>query len=248
MSPTFDQRMTVSDRRVAEWIARQQPPTNYSVPMVVEQSSRGERAYDIFSLLLRNRIIFLGSQVDDTIANLIVAQLLYLQQEDPERDIQIYINSPGGSSDAGLAIYDTMQLISNPVGTTCIGMAASMGAWLLAGGAKGKRTALPNSRILIHQGSAGFQGTAADIEVQAREMLRLEARMVELLASDTGQTAERIKQDINRDYWMSATEALEYGLIDSIVGSTDATVAADLAEQALDHAETAGARSNGKTH
>src|SRR4051794_16495738 len=220
-------------------------PTNYTVPMVVEQSSRGERAYDIFSLLLRNRIIFLGSEVNDVVANLIVAQLLYLQQEDPEREIQLYINSPGGSSDAGLAIYDTMQLLTNPVSTTCIGMAASMGAWLLAGGAKGKRTALPNSRILIHQGSAGFQGTAADIEVQAREMLRLEARMVELLAADTGQTAERIKQDINRDYWMSAVEAKEYGLIDSIVGGTEATLAADLAEAALDKAET---RSNGKTH
>src|ERR1043166_3966253 len=140
-------------------------PIAYNVPMVVEQSSRGERAYDIFSLLLRNRIIFLGTQVDDTIANLIVAQLLYLQQEDPDREIQLYINSPGGSSDAGLAIYDTMQLITNPVSTTCIGIAASMGAWLLAGGAKGRRSALPNSRILIHQGSTGFQGTAADIEV-----------------------------------------------------------------------------------
>jgi ATP-dependent Clp protease protease subunit len=246
MFPRVDRPLSRTDRRVAEWVAHQPRPTNYSVPMVVEQSSRGERAYDIFSLLLRNRIIFLGTQVDDTIANLIVAQLLYLQQEDPEREIQLYINSPGGSSDAGLAIYDTMQLLSNPVATTCIGMAASMGAWLLAGGAKGKRTALPNSRILIHQGSAGFQGTAADIEVQAREMLRLEARMVELLAADTGQTAGRIKQDINRDYWMSATEAKEYGLIDSIVGATDATQAADLAEAALDIAE-AGARSNGKS-
>jgi ATP-dependent Clp protease, protease subunit len=246
MFPRVDRPLSQTHRRVAEWVAHQPRPTNYSVPMVVEQSSRGERAYDIFSLLLRNRIIFLGTQVDDTIANLIVAQLLYLQQEDPEREIQLYINSPGGSSDAGLAIYDTMQLLSNPVATTCIGMAASMGAWLLAGGAKGKRTALPNSRILIHQGSAGFQGTAADIEVQAREMLRLEARMVELLAADTGQTASRIKQDINRDYWMSATEAKEYGLIDSIVGATDATQAADLAEAALDIAE-AGARSNGKS-
>ena len=223
-------------------------PLAYTVPMVVEQTSRGERGYDIFSLLLKNRIVFLGTPIDDVVANLIVAQLLYLAQEDPDRDIQMYINSPGGQVDAGLAIYDTMHLIQPQVATTCIGMAASMGAVLLAGGAKGKRSSLPNSRILIHQASAGFQGTAADIEVQAREMLRLEARMVELLASDTGQTAERIKQDINRDYWMSATEALEYGLIDSIVGSTDATVAADLAEQALDHAETAGARSNGRTH
>jgi ATP-dependent Clp protease protease subunit len=217
-------------------------PTAYSVPMVVEQTSRGERAYDIFSLLLRNRVIFLGTQVDDTIANLIVAQLLYLQQEDPDRDIHMYINSPGGSTDAGLAIYDTMQLITPQVATTCVGMAASMGAWLLAGGAKGKRTALPNSRILIHQGSAGFQGTAADIDVQARELLRLEARMTELLSADTGQTVERIKQDINRDYWMSASEAKEYGVIDSIVGATDATVAADLAEATLAN------HKNGRTH
>ena len=217
-------------------------PTAYSVPMVVEQTSRGERAYDIFSLLLRNRVIFLGTQVDDTIANLIVAQLLYLQQEDPDRDIHMYINSPGGSTDAGLAIYDTMQLITPDVATTCVGMAASMGAWLLAGGAKGKRTALPNSRILIHQGSSGFQGTAADIEVQAREMLRLEARMTQLLSADTGQSVERIKQDINRDYWMSAVEAKEYGLIDSIVGATDATIAADLAEATLEN------HKNGRTH
>ena len=217
-------------------------PIAYSVPMVVEQTSRGERAYDIFSLLLRNRVIFLGTQVDDTIANLIVAQLLYLQQEDPDRDIHMYINSPGGSTDAGLAIYDTMQLITPQVATTCVGMAASMGAWLLAGGAKGKRTALPNSRILIHQGSAGFQGTAADIDVQARELLRLEARMTELLSADTGQTVERIKQDINRDYWMSAIEAKDYGVIDSIVGATDATVAADLAEATLAN------HKNGRTH
>ena len=220
-------------------------PTAYSVPMVVEQTSRGERAYDIFSLLLRNRVIFLGTQVDDTIANLIVAQLLYLQQEDPDRDIHMYINSPGGSTDAGLAIYDTMQLITPDVATTCVGMAASMGAWLLAGGAKGKRTALPNSRILIHQGSSGFQGTAADIEVQAREMLRLEARMTELLSADTGQSVERIKQDINRDYWMSAIEAKEYGLIDSIVGATDATVAADLAEATLENHKNG---KNGRMH
>jgi ATP-dependent Clp protease, protease subunit len=220
-------------------------PTAYSVPMVVEQTSRGERAYDIISLLLRNRVIFMGTQVDDTIANLIVAQLLYLQQEDPDRDIHMYINSPGGSTDAGLAIYDTMQLITPDVATTCVGMAASMGAWLLAGGAKGKRTALPNSRILIHQGSAGFQGTAADIDVQARELLRLEARMTELLSADTGQTVQRIQQDINRDYWMSAIEAKDYGLIDSIVGATNATLAADLAEATLESHKNG---KNGRTH
>src|SRR5919199_133800 len=205
------------------------PPTSYMVPMVVEQTSRGERASDIFSLLLKNRIIFLGTPIDDTVANLIVAQLLY-------------INSPGGSIDAGLAIYDTMHLIPPPVATTCVGIAASMAAWLLAGGAKGKRAALPNSRILIHQASSGFQGTAADIEVQARELLRLEARMQELLAADTGQSVERIARDINRDYWMSAPEAREYGIVDTIVGQTEATEAADRAEQAVSEAaETATA-------
>jgi ATP-dependent Clp protease protease subunit len=201
--------------------------------MVVEQTSRGERASDIYSLLLRNRIIFLGTPIDDTIANLIVAQLLFLAQDDPERDIQLYINSPGGSIDAGLAIYDTMQLIQPQVATTCVGIAASMGAWLLAGGARGKRSALPNSRILIHQASSGFQGTAADIEVQARELLRLEARMQELLAADTGQSAERIAHDISRDYWMSATEAKEYGILDAVVGQTETTLAADRAEAAV---------------
>src|ERR671932_784661 len=213
------------------------PPQSYMVPMVVEQTSRGERASDIFSLLLKNRIIFLGTPIDDTVANLIVAQLLYLAQDDPDKDIQLYINSPGGSIDAGLAIYDTMHLIPSPVATTCVGIAASMAAWLLAGGTKGKRLALPNSRILIHQASSGFQGTAADIEVQARELLRLEARMQELLAADTGQSAERIARDINRDYWMSAREAREYGIVDTIVGQTDKTEAADRAEAAVTQSE-----------
>jgi ATP-dependent Clp protease protease subunit len=202
--------------------------------MVVEQTSRGERSYDIFSLLLRNRIIFLGTPIDDAVANLIVAQLLFLQQDDPDRDISLYVNSPGGEVDAGLAIYDTMQLISPKVATTCVGVAASAAAVVLAGGAKGKRSALPNSRILIHQASAGVQGTAADIEVHAREILRLNARVKELLAADTGQDIERISRDMNRDYWMSASEAKEYGIIDSIIGQTDASVAADLAEAALE--------------
>jgi ATP-dependent Clp protease protease subunit len=223
-----------------------QTPNNYHVPMVVEQSSRGERAYDIYSLLLRNRIVFLGTPVDDAVANVIVAQLLFLAQDDPEREIQLYINTPGGSSDAGLAIYDTMQLISPPVATTCIGIAASMGAWLLAGGAKGRRSALPNSRILIHQGSTGFQGTAADIEVQARETLRLEARMLELLSADTGQPVERIARDINRDYWMGAVEARAYGVIDSIIGSTEATLAADRAEAAVTDTAPSRERQNGR--
>ena len=210
------------------------------VPMVTEQTSRGERSYDIYSLLLKNRIVFLGTPIDDTVANLIVAQLLYLAQEDPDRDIQMYVNSPGGSVDAGLAIYDTMQLIQPQVATTCVGIAASMGAWLLAGGAKGKRSALPNARVLIHQASAGFQGTAADIEVQAREILRLEARMQELLSADTGQSVDRIAQDINRDYWMSANEAQQYGIIDLIVGATEATQAADRAEAAVSQATDVG--------
>src|ERR687884_1338349 len=222
--------------------------TSYAVPMVVEQTSRGERVYDIFSLLLKNRIVFLGTPIDDTVANLTIAQLLYLAQEDPERDIQMYLNTPGGSVDAGLAIYDTMQLISPPVATTCVGICASMGAWLLAGGAKGKRAALPNARILIHQASAGFEGTAADIEVQAREILRLEARMQELLAADTGQSVDRIAHDINRDYWMSAGEARDYGIIDLIVGATEATEAADRAEAAVNEAagEPSPRSSNGR--
>ena len=209
---------------------------SYAVPMVVEQTSRGERAYDIFSLLLKNRIIFLGTPIDDTLANLVVAQLLYLAQEDPERDIQMYINSPGGQVDAGLAIYDTMHLIQPQVATTCVGMAASMAAVLLGGGAQGKRAALPNARILIHQASAGVQGTAADIEVHAREILRLNARLKELMASDCGQDIDRISRDINRDYWMSAQEARDYGVIDIIHGQTDASQAADRAEAAVDQA------------
>jgi len=208
-------------------------PKSLTVPMVVEQSPRGERAFDIFSLLLRNRIVFLGTPIDDTVANLMVAQLLYLQQEDDQLDIQMYINSPGGVVDAGLAIYDTMQLLRVPVATTVVGMAASAAAVILGGGSKGKRAALPNSRVLIHQASTGVQGTAADIEVQAREILRLNARIKEIMAADTGQSIERIDRDITRDYWMSAVEAQEYGIIDNIVGKTEATEAADLAEASV---------------
>jgi len=215
------------------WHAVVNEPIAYTVPMVVEQTSRGERGYDIFSLLLKNRIVFLGTPIDDVVANLIVAQLLYLAQEDQDREIQMYINSPGGQIDAGLAIYDTMHLIQPRVATTCIGMAASMSAVLLGGGAKGKRSALPNSRILIHQASAGFQGTASDIEVQAREILRMNARLQELIAADTGKSVERVAHDINRDYWMSAPEAQEYGVIDLIHGQTAATMSADLAEAAI---------------
>src|SRR4030088_72461 len=212
------------------WLQR---VVSYAVPRVGGQTSRGERAYDIFSLLLKNRIVFLGTPIDDTVSNLIVAQLLYLAQEDPDRDIQMYINSPGGQIDAGLAIYDTMHLIQPEVATTCIGMAASVSAALLGGGAKGKRSALPNSRILIHQASAGFSGTASDIEVQAREILRMNARLQEIMAADTGQEVERVAHDINRDYWMSASEAKEYGVVDLIVGQTAASEAADRAEAAV---------------
>jgi ATP-dependent Clp protease, protease subunit len=186
---------------------------------------------------------------DDVVANLIVAQLLYLSQDDPDREIQMYINSPGGQVDAGLAIYDTMHLIQPAVATTCIGMAASMGAVLLGGGSKGKRSALPNSRILIHQASAGFQGTAADIEVQAREIIRINARLQEMMAADTGQPVDRVSHDINRDYWMSAHEARDYGIIDTIVGQTDATAAADRAEAAVqrESSDPSLRPTNGKT-
>jgi ATP-dependent Clp protease, protease subunit len=203
------------------------------VPMVVVPEMRGERAYDIFSLLLKNRVVFVGSSIDDQLANLVVAQLLFLAQEDSAKEIQLYVNSPGGVVDAGLAIYDTMHLIPAPVATTCIGMAASMGAVLLGGGVKGRRAALPNSRILIHQASGGVQGTAADIDVQAREILRLQARMRELIANDTGQSVDRVERDMNRDFWMSAAEARDYGVIDTIVGQTSATTAADRAEEEL---------------
>ena len=223
-------------------------PVAYTVPMVVEQTSRGERGYDIFSLLLKNRIVFLGTPIDDVVANLIVAQLLYLAQDDQDREIQMYINSPGGQIDAGLAIYDTMHLIQPSVATTCIGMAASMGAVLLGGGAKGKRSALPNSRILIHQASAGFQGTASDIEVQAREILRMNARLQEMMAADTGKSVERVARDINRDYWMSALEAKDYGVIDMIHGQTEATASADLAEAAVQAAEGSPASKSNGTH
>ena len=209
------------------------PVLSAVVPMVVKQTQRGERAYDIYSLLLESRIIFIGSAIDDQIANLVVAQLLYLAQEDPTKDIQLYVNSPGGVVDAGLAIYDTMHLIGPSVATTCVGMAASMGAVLLGGGAKGKRAALPNSRVLIHSASGGVEGSAADIDIQAREILRLQARLKQLIAADTGQPSERVERDMSRDFWMSAAEARDYGVIDTVVGQTQATAAADRAELAL---------------
>jgi ATP-dependent Clp protease, protease subunit len=187
------------------------------IPMVVEQTSRGERAFDIYSRLLNERIIFLGTPVDDQIANLIVAQLIHLESEDPDKDISIYINSPGGQVYAGLAIYDTMQYIKPDVQTICVGMAMSMGAVILAGGADGKRMATPNSKILIHQGSAGFHGQPTDIEIQAREVISLKRRLEEILAKHTGQDLEKISKDVDRDYYMTADEAQEYGIIDTVI-------------------------------
>ena len=187
------------------------------VPMVIEQSARGERAYDIYSRLLKERVIFLVGPVEDYMANLICAQLLFLEAENPDKDIHLYINSPGGSVTAGMAIYDTMQFIKADVSTTCIGQACSMGAFLLAGGAKGKRFCLPNSRVMIHQPLGGFQGQASDIEIHAKEILFIRERLNELLAQHTGQSLETIERDTNRDNFMSAEAAKEYGLIDAVI-------------------------------
>jgi ATP-dependent Clp protease protease subunit len=187
------------------------------IPIVVEQDHRGERAYDIYSRLLRDRIIFLGGQIHDEAANVVIAQMLFLEADDPERDIHLYINSPGGSVTAGFAIYDTMQYVRAPISTFCVGQAASMAAVLLAAGEKGKRNALPNSRIMIHQPWGGAQGQAADIDIQAREILKLRDRLNEVLASHTGQTIEQIAQDSERDYYLSGEEAQAYGLVDRVV-------------------------------
>ena len=187
------------------------------IPMVNEQTSRGERSFDIYSRLLNERIIFLGTPIDDQIANLIVAQLIHLESEDPEKDIQIYINSPGGQVYSGLAIYDTMQYVKPDIQTTCIGIAMSMGAVILAGGAKGKRVALPNAKILIHQVSGGFQGQATDIEIQARETINLKRRLEEILAEHTGKPTEQVAKDMERDYFLTSQEAQDYGIIDNVI-------------------------------
>src|SRR5665811_1899251 len=187
------------------------------IPMVIEQTSRGERAFDIFSRLLNERIIFLGSGINEEVANVVVAQMLHLESDDPDKDVSLYINSPGGSVYAGLAIYDTMQFIKPDVVTTCVGIAMSMGAVILAGGAKGKRFALPNAKILIHQLSGGFQGPAADIEIHAKEALALRAHLDEILAFHTGQALEKVREDTDRDFFMTAGEALDYGIIDKII-------------------------------
>ena len=187
------------------------------VPFVIEQTSRGERSFDIFSRLLNERVIFLGTPINDDVANLIVAQLIHLESDDPDKDISLYINSPGGSVYAGLAVYDTMQFIKPDVSTICVGSAMSMGALLLAGGAKGKRFALPNARVLIHQLMGGYEGQATDIEIHAKEVLNLRRRLDEILADHTGQPFEKVRQDTERDYFMTADEAREYGIIDDVI-------------------------------
>jgi ATP-dependent Clp protease, protease subunit len=187
------------------------------MPYVVEQTHRGERSYDIYSRLLKDRIVFLGTPIDDDVANVVIAQLLFLESEDPDKDISLYINSPGGSVTSGLAIYDTMQYVKPQVSTICLGQAASMGAFLLSGGAPGKRFSVPNSRIMIHQPLGGFQGQAADIEIHAKEILRVKARLNEILARHTKQPIERIEKDTDRDYFMGAGEAKEYGIIDDVI-------------------------------
>ena len=192
-------------------------PTNLIIPSVIEQTSRGERFFDIYSRLLNERIIFLGTPIDDTVANLVVAQMIHLESEDPDKDIQIYINSPGGSVYSGLAIYDTMQFVRCDVATTCVGIAMSMGALLLSAGAEGKRTALPNSKILIHQVSGGFQGQGTDIEIQARETINLKRRLEEIYAFHTKQPVDKISKDQERDFYMTADEAHEYGIVDQVI-------------------------------
>jgi ATP-dependent Clp protease, protease subunit len=187
------------------------------IPMVIEQDSRGERAFDIYSRLLKDRIIFLGTPIDDQIANLVVAELLHLESEEPDRDISIYINSPGGSVYAGLTIYDAMQFVRPEIQATCVGLAVAMGALLLAGGTKGKRLALPNAKILIHQVSGGFEGQATDIEIQARQVINVKRRLEEIIAEHTGQRLERVSKDMERDYFMTSEETREYGIIDRVI-------------------------------
>ena len=193
------------------------------IPIVVEQTNRGERAYDIYSRLLKDRIVFLGTGINDDVANTIIAQLLFLESEDPDKDINLYINSPGGVVTSGMAIYDTIQFLKAPVSTICVGQAASMGAVLLAAGAKGKRFALPNARIMIHQPSGGTQGQATDIQIQAKEILKIKDRLNKILSQHTGKPLERVEQDVERDYFMSAEESKEYGLIDDVISKRPET-------------------------
>jgi ATP-dependent Clp protease protease subunit len=210
---TFFQRTMTDDRKMTN----EHPMSTLYPPYVIERSSRGERTYDIFSRLLMDRIVFLGTPVNDDVANIIIAQLLFLDADNPERDIHLYVNSPGGSVSAGLAIYDTMQFLRAPVNTTCMGMAASMGCFLLAGGRKGRRAALPHARVMMHQPSGGTQGTASDIQIQAKEILYLRGKMHDLMSKHTGRPVEQIERDFDRDYYMSAEEAKAYGIIDKVV-------------------------------
>ncbi len=221
MDRTYDrivERMACTQVGPTGIIQAQAPRLNVNnvIPMVVEQSARGERAYDIYSRLLKERIIFIGEPVTDHLANLVIAELLFLEKEDPDADIDIYINSPGGSVSAGLAMYDVMQMIKCDVATICVGLAASMGAVLLAGGQKGKRYALPNARIMIHAVSGGYEGTVQDAEIRLREMVRMHDSLNDILAKHTGQPYDKVRRDMDRDYFMSPQEALEYGLIDKI--------------------------------
>ena len=209
MRPVFPQRLPV----------KQEENMSILIPMVVEQTANGERSYDIYSRLLKDRIVFLGSEINDQVANLVIAQLLFLEAEDPDKDIRMYINSPGGSVSAGLAIYDTMQYIGCDVSTTCLGLAASMGAFLLAAGTKGKRYALPNSEIMIHQPLGGARGQATDVEIHARHILKIKEDLNRILAERTGQTLKKIAADTDRDHFMTALEAKEYGLVDEVVTS-----------------------------
>jgi ATP-dependent Clp protease, protease subunit len=226
--------ITAQDRRIIT------PQNNYYVPVVVEQTGRGERSYDIYSRLLKDRIIFLGTAIDDSVANSVIAQLLFLQMDDGKKDISIYINSPGGSVTAGLAIYDTMQFLTCDVNTYCIGMAASMGAVLLAAGTKGKRYALPNSDIMIHQVSGGAQGTASDVERTVEFMYKLKKRLIKLLAHHTGKDEDTVRNDSDRDYYMSAEEAKAYGLVDEVVKSRkEIKTAADLVEPSASEGKNA---------
>ncbi len=211
-----------TDRGVGNGDGRFEIYNQLTIPYVIEQTGRGERAYDIYSRLLRERIIFLGTAIDDTVASLVIAQLLFLESEDPNKDINIYINSPGGSVSAGLAVYDTMQYVRPDIATTCVGLAASMGAVLLAGGSAGKRTSLPNARIMIHQPWGGFQGTAADISIQAEEVIKTKKRLNEILAQHSGKDISQIEKDTDRDYFMSADEAVKYGLIDNVLVKREA--------------------------
>ncbi len=202
-----------------------QPHMQYLVPMVIEQTSRGERAYDIYSRLLKDRIVFIGTPIDDTIANLIIAQLLFLESEDPDKDIHVYINSPGGIVTAGLAIYDTMQYVKPKISTLCMGQAASMGSLLLCAGARGKRFALPHSRIMLHQPLGGFQGQASDIEIHAKEILKMREELNQIYVRHTGQPIDKIRRDTDRDFFLSGEEAKAYGLVDDIITKKDVAVA-----------------------